>query len=701
VSDDPLAPRASPADAAGATVRADALDAILSASPDLVYLCDRAGRHVYVNAAAARAAGRSAGEMLGRTWRELGLASAVMEPLDARRAAVFATEQPSTCELVAPTGADGRERVYEYALAPIRGADGALDAVVAIGRDVTAMRLAALRLQALAEASRAFAEAGLDLHAAFDAVVRYVAELTNDGCALLLLAADTRVLETVAVHHPTPATRALLAAMLSRPYRVDEGLPGRVYQTGEPILIAEFDPRGVPATARAETHAYFATVRPHSVLLVPVRLRGRTIGVLTVSRDRAAPAYGADDVSLLQDLAERAALAIENARLYREAQEASRLKDEFLATVSHELRTPLTAILGWAQLLRGGTVAAGDRALATIERNARAQAQIIDDLLDASRIISGKLQIEPRLVAMGAVVRAAVESVRLAADAKGITLDVAVEPGSDGVRGESGRLQQVLWNLLSNAIKFTPRGGHVGVAVARRDGHVEVVVRDDGAGIRADFLPYVFDRFRQAESSSRRAHGGLGLGLSIVRYLAELHGGSVHVESAGENLGAAFTLRLPAAERASEGTRGARTDRAASDPPRRNDRAALAGLRVLVVDDEPDARDLLLAVLSDCGAEAVAVASVTEALAALTERHADVLVSDIGMPGHDGYDLIREVRSGRGRAFQAIPAVALTAYASADDRRRALAAGFSVHVPKPIEPHALVAVVAGLARGAS
>jgi signal transduction histidine kinase len=392
---------------------------------------------------------------------------------------------------------------------------------------------------------------------------------------------------------------------------------------------------------------------------------------------------------------ERARLLVLEQAARRQAEEANRTKDEFLATLSHELRTPLNAILGWVQVLRTGKLdaAAGMRALETIERNARSQAQLIADLLDVSRIITGKLRLDFKPVELRRIIDSTLESVRPAADAKGILLDISVGPLASPVLGDADRLQQVIWNLLSNAIKFTPRGGRVEVRLREAGGSAVIGVSDTGIGIRPDFLPYVFDRFRQAEGSITRSHGGLGLGLSIVRHLIELHGGTAEVESAGEGQGAAFTVRLPLraglAEDPLDQTGGARGLSSTPD--------LLAGVRVVVVEDEEDTRELLVVALQQCGAEVAAFGSVPEALAAFDREVPDVLLSDIGVPGEDGYSLIRKVRAREPGRGGNVPAAALTAYARAEDRLRALEAGYQTHLAKPIDPAELAATIARLA----
>jgi len=392
--------------------------------------------------------------------------------------------------------------------------------------------------------------------------------------------------------------------------------------------------------------------------------------------------------------------AAANERLYRQAEESSRLKEEFLATISHELRTPLSAILGWTRMLRLGQLSKENelKALDTIERNARAQAQLVDDLLDVSRIITGKLRMDVRPADPNSFIDAAVEAVRPAADAKGVRMQKVIDTGAISIPGDPARLQQVVWNLLSNAIKFTPRGGRVQIRSERVNSHLEIVVSDTGQGISADFLPHVFDRFRQADQKTSRQHGGMGLGLAIVRHLVELHGGTVNAISEGEGRGATFTVTLPIAP-IYQIDSGSRIHPAARDLLPANDCTdRLDGLRILVVDDEADTRDLLRQGLEYCGAKVKEVGSADEAMKALETFTPDILISDIGMPGVDGYDLIRQIRKLSVDEHRKIAAIALTAYTRVEDRLQALRAGYDMHVPKPVELAELVAVAATLAR---
>jgi len=407
----------------------------------------------------------------------------------------------------------------------------------------------------------------------------------------------------------------------------------------------------------------------------------------------------------LREANERLIVATVQAQTAEEhAEHANRLKDDFLATVSHELRTPLNAVLGWARVLmtRQLTADRAAHAIETIERNAASLAHIIDDLLDVSRIVAGTLHMTPQPVDLVAVTQGALDVVKPLAADKHIDLRFSSEPGSIAlVSGDGGRLQQVVWNLLANAIKFTPDFGRVDVSVERVGSSVEVNIVDTGQGISADFLPHVFERFRQADGAPSRRHGGLGLGLAIVRQLVELHGGTVHALSEGVGSGSAFTVRLPIlsadvdADREST-SRDRRSPGSQGSPPPRSPR--LDDMRILVVDDHDDGRTLTTLVLTQAGASVDAVASAREALELFEVHRPDVLVSDIGLPDGDGYSLVREIRSREKEHGGFLPAVALTGYARADDRARALAAGFQAHVPKPVFPAELIAAIADVIR---
>ena len=422
---------------------------------------------------------------------------------------------------------------------------------------------------------------------------------------------------------------------------------------------------------------------------------------------RITPLFGDDGkvakwVAIQRDVTDRVRGEQERERLLAaeraaraEAERQSRMKDEFLATLGHELRTPLNAIVGWSQLLQRPKVTLGDVAegMAVIDRNARAQTRLIEDLLDMSRIITGKVRLDVQRVDLGAVSDAALAAVQHAADARAVRLHKVVDPLAGPVGGDPSRLQQVVWNLLANAVKFTPAGGRVQVMLERVNSHVELTVSDNGAGISPAFLPNVFDRFSQENATSTREHGGLGIGLSIVKQLVELHGGQVRAKSMGEGQGATFVVALPGSLGHAAGVDELTAKEAGADghcPP------SLRRLKILIADDDPDARELMRRVLSDCDADVRTAAGGAEALALFERDPPDVFVSDVGMPGLSGHEVIRQVRAKSPAAGGHVPAVAVTAYARSADRRKALEAGFDMHVAKPIEPAELLAIIARL-----
>src|SRR5215217_4552758 len=439
------------------------------------------------------------------------------------------------------------------------------------------------------------------------------------------------------------------------------------------------------------------TQMQQALRISPLSHEGRVIGTLTIIEDVTERV--AREAALQAQIEERSRLLSSEKLARNEAERANRLKDEFLATISHELRNPLNAILGWAHMMRLGKLneANTERAVETIYRNAKSQTQLVADLLDVSRIISGKLRLDVRTVDLISIVNAAIDSVRPAVEAKGIQLQTMLNTEAGPISGDADRLQQIVWNLLTNAVKFTPKGGSIQVNVQRVDSHAEIVVSDSGVGISKEFLPYVFDRFRQADASTTRTHGGLGLGLSIVRQLVDLHGGSVSVHSEGEGKGATFTINLPFVavvdQNETETAHAGQIDETLSF----EGLPSLRGLKVLVVDDEADTRELIGQVLEECGSEVIISRSAAEALLALEEHKPDILISDLGMPDEDGYSLISKIRALPSEQGGQIPAAALTAYARAEDRMRVLRSGFQFHLPKPVDAAELVTVVASLA----
>jgi PAS domain S-box-containing protein len=602
---------------------------------------------------------------------------------------------------------DGQFRWHLGRALPLRDDDGQIVKWFGSCTDIDDRKHAEEQQRFLSEAS-AVLVASLDYEATLTTLAQLIVPRVADWCTVDMLT-DDRAIQRLAVAHPD-AAKTELAWELNRLYPHDfyetEGV-AKVIRTGRPELYREISDDLLALVSRDAGHLkILRELGLKSSMIVPLIAHNRVLGALTLMVAESGRRFDSADLSFVEDLAQRAALAVDNARLYREAQEVNRLKDEFLATLSHELRTPLTAVLGWTRLLGTGQLdeATQKRALETIERNAQSQVQLIDDILDVSRIIRGKLRLDVRPTELAPVIESAVDSVRPAAEARGIRLQVVLDPGAGPVSGDPDRLQQVVWNLLSNAIKFTPKDGRVQVLLTRVSSHLELTVTDTGQGIERKFLPYVFDRFRQADASTTRKHGGLGLGLAIVRHLVELHGGTVTVESEGAGQGTTFRVSLPLMivhqrEFASNAVEHA----AASEHPTAGGRqplecqSELEGLRVLLVEDEPDSREMLVVVLTQCRAEVRAVSNAADALAQLESWLPDVLISDIEMPGEDGYTLIRKVRSLPPERGGKIPAAALTAYARAEDRMRALLAGFQLHVPKPVEPAELAAVVASLA----
>jgi PAS domain S-box-containing protein len=604
--------------------------------------------------------------------------------------------------------ADGTEVVVESHGVPHLDADGRFLGAFALLTDLSERRQAEAALRA-SEARK---------EAQFEVARALAGSRTIEDAA-------PRVLEAIGVHlgwdvgalwlpDPASGTLSCLAAWnresapapefvaVSRGISLGPGvdLPGRVHASGSTAWVAEVgqDPgfsRG-PAAARAGLRTAYA---------FPVLHGGTCLAVAEFFRREATPPdpdllHGFSAVAhQLAQFLERDRAEQERARMLeraiearREAETANRAKDQFLATLSHELRTPLNAIVGWAHVLRSthSDPATLTRGLDVIERNAKAQSRLIADVLDVSRIISGKLVLNVGEVDPARVVEAALDSLKPAAEARGLKLVSLLEPGAGPISGDPDRLQQVAWNLLSNAIKFTPEGGEIRVRLRRRESHVELTVSDNGPGIAPSFLPYIFERFRQADGSSTRTHGGLGLGLAIVRHLVELHGGTVEAKSDGTAKGSTFVVRLPVL--LARAPVGGSTEAVAAPPER------LDGLDVLVVDDEADGRDVAAAILERLGATVRTAASASEAWSSLEKQLPSVLISDVEMPDEDGYSLIRRLRNLPPDAGGRLPAAAFTAYARAEDRSQALAAGYDAHLSKPISPQELASVVALLAR---
>jgi signal transduction histidine kinase/PAS domain-containing protein len=683
----------------------DQLDAILTSIVDGVTVQDQSGRLVFANPAAARLIGFPDIDSLLRTPSAEILKR--FEIFDENGALLPLADLPGRRalrgETVAPVAlrfryhGDGDERWSAVSASPMTGPGGSRLAI-GIFRDVTEARRAHERERFLAAAGEVLASS-LDYETTLKSVADLAVPGLADWCRIDVLD-DYEKVRTIAVAHKDPEKRTMATEIQKRYGRPQEttGIH-RVITTGR----SEIYPLITDEMLRAGTNNdgdYLEVLRGlgmRSAMCVPLSARGRTFGAITlISNVRS---FDDLDLAFAEEVARRAALAMDNAVLFRKeqearqreeaargsAEEANRAKDEFLATVSHELRTPLTAILGWGRMLTTGTMDDETRSigLTAIVRAAESQATIVDDLLDISRIVSGKLRLEPKSLAVSAVIESAIESVFHAADAKGIKIDV--ESSDAMVHGDADRLQQVLWNLLSNAVKFTPAGGHVRIRSEKSNGNVCIVVTDDGSGIAPDLLPYVFDRFRQGDSTPTRSFGGLGLGLSIARAIVEMHGGTLKAASEGEGRGATFTIVLPALRAGATKTAHKETEH-----------AALGRRSVLLVDDDEATRMFLRTLLQRAGADVRVASSVREGSKLLESWMPQVIVTDIAMPDQDGFALLQHVRGSR--ATENIPILALTAYGRADDRARALHAGFDSYLRKPIDPEEFLEQVATLTR---
>lgn len=621
-----------------------------------------------------------------RILRELGLRSAMIVPICARSRTIGA---------ITFVAAESGRRYDSFDLGTAEELARRAAMAFENARVYRESQLAEARTRFLAQATEALAST-LEYEATLERVARLAVPKVADSAAVYQLADDGAIQLTVYVADD-PAHEAFGRELDSlHPFRVEQQdrLLPRVLQSGRAEMIAEVPPaltqKWGASSSRADELVQLLAIG--SYMVVPLVLRGRVLGGLALTTSKSGRRFGADDLTLANELARRAGLAIENAALYRQAQDASRLKDEFLATISHELRTPLAAILGWTHLLKTGKPNQVQRAIETIERNALAQARIVDDVLDVSRIITGKLRLDLGSVNLADILRAALDTVRPAAEAKQIELTTAFDADAGAIVGDAARLEQVAWNLISNAIKFTPNGGRIEVRLSRVRSNVVLEVSDNGEGIRPGFLPHVFERFRQGDSGSTRKHGGLGLGLAIVRHLVELHGGHVAAGSDGEGRGAAFTVTLPVRLGVSEPVIDAL-------PVQHSEaaRPSLSGVRVLIVDDEADTLDLTAAILEQAGARVTTASSARAARELLAHSSPDVLVSDLGMPEEDGYALIRHVRTLSAEGGSWFPAIAFTAYAQAQDKRRALEAGYQEHLAKPVDADTLVATISRLA----
>ncbi|BCL36984.1 PAS domain S-box protein [Nostoc sp. MS1] len=638
--------------------QANVLNAILATSVDHIYILNRTGRYQYVSHGGASVLGLHPQQMIGKTVQELDLPPDLIDKVNGQFLAVMAGGKPirDECAYVAADGI----HYYEYILTPLRNVNQEIEGVITVSRDITKHKHAEQSIRDSESRFRRLFESNL-IGVAFWNINGFITD-ANDA-----------YLQTVGYTREE----------FDRLGKINwlELTPPEYHQLDD-RAIAEVKANGI---SRIYEKQY-------------IHRNGRRVSIVL----GIALLNDCDDqgVAFVLDISERKLVEQQRDRLLcaeriarKEAEIANRIKDEFLAVLSHELRTPLNPILGWSKLLRSRQfdAATTDRALETIERNARLQTQLIEDLLDVSRILQGKLSLNVSPVSLPMVIEAAIDTVRLAAEAKNIKIQTVFDPHVGQLMGDANRLQQVVWNLLSNAVKFTPTGGKVEIHLKEFNQQAQIQVIDTGKGITLEFLPYVFDYFRQADGTTTRKFGGLGLGLAIVRQVVELHGGTVVAQSAGEGLGATFTVNLPLSLKNETMNHEEQTPGSNNSQP-----LNLSGVRVLIVDDEPDIRDLVSFILEDYEVEVTAVSSAQEALEALSQSLPDVLVSDIGMPDVDGYMLIRQIRERSPQEGGDIPAIALTAYAGEINQQQALASGFHLHISKPVDPDALIEAIGSL-----
>ncbi|MEH2013772.1 PAS domain-containing hybrid sensor histidine kinase/response regulator [Nostoc sp.] len=668
-------------------------DAIASSVPDFIYTFDLSGRFTYINQPLLDLWQKTSDQALGKNFFDLDYPTDLATRHQRQIQQVIETRQPLKDE-TSYTSAFGT-RAYEYIFVPLLSVNGMVEGVAGVTRDITDRKQIEATVKASNERLKLLSEVANELLLNEDPKV-FLASLfekvsTHLGLEVYfnyLFQEDQQRLE-LNTYGGISEDVALSAKFLE----LGQGVCGYAVQHRKPVIVEN----ALSTTDQLPIPVESSGIRAYAShpLIVGDACGGQsqrvlgTLGLGTRQRDR----FTGDELDLMQTVANQLAAALERSRLFAELQaraealdQSNRIKDEFLAVLSHELRTPLNPILGWSKLLQQKKLDATKTttALATIERNAQLQVQLIDDLLDISRILSGKMSLSTSPIDLNAVICAALETVRLAAEAKLIQIQTTVSRVVGVVVGDAGRLQQVVWNLLSNAVKFTHIGGQVTIALSQVENHAQIQITDTGKGIRADFLPYVFEHFRQEDSATTRKFGGLGLGLAIVRQIVEMHGGTVTVDSPGVELGATFTVQIPLAPQLTE------APTLKQSPVKESD---LSGIHILVVDDETDSREFIAFVLKQHGAIVTAVASGTDALQAFTQSISNIIISDIGMPEMDGYMLIRQIRALPPQQGGQIPAIALTAYAAEVDQQEAIAAGFQRHVAKPIDPEVLVAIV--------
>ena len=662
---------------------------------DAVISTDRDGNVRFMNPVAERLTGWSAQEAEGRKLHDVfpifneDTGAVVENPVDKvlREGAIVGLANHTILR-----HRSGGVIPIDDSAAPIRGPDGRLDGVVLVFRDASEEKRALLRRAFLANATQQLAEAS-DYRDALTTIAQLAVPRLADWVGIEIADGHGGT-QQLAVAHIDP-TKVEFARELARRYPPDPnaatGVPN-VIRTGKSEFYPEIPKEMLERSAQDAEHLrIIRELDLRSALVVPLPGRAEVFGAITFIYAQSDRRYTPDDLAFAEELARRAALLIERRRLEEEADMANRMKDEFLATVSHELRTPLQAILGYASMLKRGVARDNEKAIDTILRNAEAQARLIEDILDVSRITSGKLRLSLAPIDIGSAVRAALDSIGPTAQARRIRIIEDLPSDLGAILGDFERLQQIIWNLLSNAVKFTEPGGMIELSGQRTGSSVRITVRDNGKGISREHLSTIFERFRQVDSSTTRQKGGLGLGLAIVRSLTEAHGGRVSAASDGPGMGATFTVTLPANVAAVEQARAIGEQPAKATRP-------LHGIRVLIVDDEEDARELIADVMADAGAEVAKAGSAAEAFRMLIADPPHVLISDIGMPDEDGFALLRRVRALPPQKGGDVPAVALTAYTRPEDVRAATEAGFQLHIAKPVRPDKLLEAVTVWAR---
>ncbi|HYE14235.1 MAG TPA: PAS domain S-box protein [Pyrinomonadaceae bacterium] len=661
---------------------------LADAMPQIVWTARPDGHTDYFNRRWFEYTGQTPEQTRGWGWQP------ALHPDDAERslrrwATAVETSKPYSIEYRFRRASDGQYRWHLGRAVPALDSEGRVVKWFGTATDIHDQKAAEERLRFLAEAGEILASS-LDYETTLEHLARIAVRAMADYC-LIDVVEDDGLIRRVATAHADPEKEGLVREL--RRFPPDparaEGVP-KVLRTGKTELVQPITPERLDALVRGQEHReLLERLGLASFVIVPLISRGRTIGALTFAQTGEARPYAPADVTFAELIARRAALAMDNARLYGRSQEVNRSKDEFLAMLSHELRTPLTPVIGWTHMIRSGRLSEREveQGLRVIDKNAQALSRLINDLLDMSSILSGKMKIDRAPVNLRAVVREAAETVRPQAEARSVGLEVSTGGlGPVNVSGDRTRLVQVFWNLLNNAVKFSRAGGLVRVSVAARDGQATVEVADDGQGIAPEFLPHVFERFRQADGSTTRAHGGLGIGLALVKSFVEAHGGRVSAASPGPGAGSRFSVSLPVLPAPSDGDGSGELAAEPSAEP-----CAESACRVLVVDDAHDTLELLRVVFESRGYEIEACADAEEAVRVAASSHFDIIVSDIGLPGIDGYELIRRLRTLA--HLRDTPAVALTGYAAPKDAEAAAAAGFDAHVPKPVDPSALAAEV--------